>query len=301
MTHSQTSTRTVAVLGAGGTMGFPIARNIARAGMPVRAWNRSRGKAEPLTADGAVVTDTPAEAAQGASIVLTMLADGDSVLQAMDAEDGALPVMARRDDPDHPIWLQMSTIGEEATQRCAGLANRHGLGFVDAPVLGTRQPAEQRQLVILESGPEEARPRIQPVFDAIGYRTIRAGRAGAGTRLKLVTNSWVLAVVEAGAETIALAEGLGLDPSLFFQAIEGGALDLPYLRIKGRAIAKRDFAPAFRLTLAAKDAELVARSAGQHGLDLPLFDLIARRLREGTAEHGDKDFSATYLTSAPAP
>jgi 3-hydroxyisobutyrate dehydrogenase len=210
MTHSQTSTRTVAVLGAGGTMGFPIARNIARAGMPVRAWNRSRGKAEPLTADGAVVTDTPAEAAQGASIVLTMLADGDSVLQAMDAEDGALPVMARRDDPDHPIWLQMSTIGEEATQRCAGLANRHGLGFVDAPVLGTRQPAEQRQLVILESGPEEARPRIQPVFDAIGYRTIRAGRAGAGTRLKLVTNSWVLAVVEAGAETIALAEGTAL-------------------------------------------------------------------------------------------
>jgi 3-hydroxyisobutyrate dehydrogenase len=299
MTHSQTATETVAVLGAGGTMGFPIARNIARAGLPARAWNRSRGKAEPLTADGAVVTDTPAEAAQGASIVLTMLADGESVLQTMDAEDGALPVMARRDDPDHPIWLQMSTIGEEATERCAGLANRYGLGFVDAPVLGTRQPAEQRKLVIFESGPEEARPRVEPVFDAIGHRTIRAGQAGAGTRLKLVTNSWVLAVVEAGAETIALAEGLGLDPSLFFQALEGGALDLPYLRMKGQAIAKRDFDPAFRLTLAAKDAELVAQSAGQHGLDLPLFDLIARRLGEGTAEHGDKDFCATYLTSAP--
>jgi len=209
MKHSQTSTQTVAVLGAGGTMGFPMARNIARAGIPVRAWNRSRGKAEPLTAAGAVVTDTPAEAAQGASIVLTTLADGDSVLQALDAEDGALPVMARRDDPDHPIWLQMSTIGEEATQRCAGLANRHGLGFVDAPVLGTRQPAEQRQLVILESGPEEARPRVQPVFDAIGHRTIRAGQAGAGTRLKLVTNSWVLAVVEAGAETIGQGRGAG--------------------------------------------------------------------------------------------
>ncbi len=299
MRHSQTSTQTVAVLGAGGTMGFPIARNIARAGIPVRAWNRSRGKAEPLTADGAVVTDTPAEAAKGATIVLTMLADGDSVLQAMDAEDGALPVMARREDPDHPIWLQMSTIGDQATQRCAALANRHGLGFVDAPVLGTRQPAEQRQLVILESGPEEAWPRVQPVFDAIGHRTIRAGQAGAGSRLKLVTNSWVLAVVEAGAETIALAEGLGLDPSLFFEAIEGGALDLPYLRMKGQAIAKRDFRPAFRLALAAKDAGLVAQSAEQHGLDLPLFDLIARRLGQGTAEHGDKDFCATYLTSAP--
>jgi 3-hydroxyisobutyrate dehydrogenase len=306
MTHSQTpgersarATETVAVLGAGGTMGLAMARNIARAGLPVRAWNRSRGKAEPLAQDGAVVADTPGEAAEGATIVLTMLSDADAVISAMDSDDGALPVMARRDDPDHPVWLQMSTIGEEATQRCIGLANRHGIGFVDAPVLGTRRPAEQGKLVILESGTEETRPRVQPVFDAIGHRTIRAGQAGAGTRLKLVTNSWVLAVVEAGAETIALAEGLGLDPSLFFQAIEGGALDLPYLRTKGQAIAQRDFAPSFRLTLAAKDASLVRQSASQHGLDLPLLDLIARRLREGAAEHGDEDFSATYLTSAP--
>ena len=173
------------------------------------------------------------------------------------------------------------------------------MGFVDAPVLGTRQPAEQGQLVVLESGPEETRPRTHAVFEAIGHRTIRAGEAGAGTRLKLVTNSWVLAVVEAGAETIALAEGLGLDPSLFFQAVEGGALDLPYLRMKGQAIADRDFAPSFRLALAAKDASLVRESASQHGLDLPLLDLIARRLHQGAAEHGDEDFSATYLTSTP--
>ena len=306
MTHSQTpaersagASETVAVLGAGGTMGLAMARNITRAGIPVRAWNRSRDKAEPLVQDGAFLADTPGLAAEGATAVLTMLADADVVEGAMDSDDGALPVMARRDDSDHPIWLQMSTIGEEATQRCIGLANRYGVGFVDAPVLGTRQPAEQGKLVILESGPEQARPRVQPIFDAIGHRTIRAGQAGAGSRLKLVTNSWVLAVVEAGAETIALAEGLGLDPSLFFQAVEGGALDLPYLRIKGQAMAERDFAPSFRLSLAAKDASLVRESASQHGLDLPLLDLIARRLHQGAADHGDKDFSATYLTSAP--
>lgn len=298
MTNSQT-TEVVAVLGAGGAMGFAMARNIARAGLPVRAWNRSRAKAEPLAQDGAVITDTPAEAAEGATIVLTMLADAEAVVQSMDSDDGALPVMARRNDPDHPVWLQMSTIGEDATRRCIGLASNYGVGFVDAPVLGTRQPAEQGQLVVLESGPEEARPRTHAVFEAIGHRTIRAGEAGAGTRLKLVTNSWVLAVVEAGAETIALAEGLGLDPSLFFQAVEGGALDLPYLRMKGQAIADRDFAPSFRLALAAKDASLVRESASQHGLDLPLLDLIARRLHQGAAEHGDEDFSATYLTSTP--
>jgi 3-hydroxyisobutyrate dehydrogenase len=318
MTETQTArptdrglvTETIAVLGAGGTMGFPIARNIARAGLPTRVWNRTSERAEPLTADGAYLARTPADAARGAGIVITMLADGDAVIQAMDAPDGALRVLsgahqensAPPDDPygpHHGLWVQMSTIGLAATKRCAELANRAGVGFVDAPVLGTRQPAEEGKLVVLESGPEEARPRLAPVFDAIGQRTIRAGEAGAGTRLKLVTNSWVLAVVEAGAETIALAEGLDLDPGLFFKAIEGGSLDLPYLRMKGQAMMRRDFTPAFRLALAAKDAGLVRRAAQDHDLDLPLIEAIAGRLAEAAKEHGDQDFSATYLVSTP--
>lgn len=301
---------TVAVLGAGGTMGFPIARNIARAGLPVRAWNRSRARAGPLSEDGAYIADSPADAARGAGIVITMLADGDAVIGSMDGPDGALSVMPganqedgnRTDDPNgphHAIWLQMSTIGEAATTRCAELANRAGVGFVDAPVLGTREPAEQRKLVVLESGPEEARPRTQPLFDAISHRVIRLGEAGAGSRFKLVVNSWVLAVVEAGAETIALAEGLGLDPGLLFKALDGGTLDLPYLRIKGKAMLERDFTPAFRLTLAAKDAGLIRAATEARGLDLPVFDAIAQRLGDSAKEHGEKDFSATYLTSTP--
>ena len=290
---------TVAVLGAGGTMGFAMARNIARAGIAVRAWNRTRGRAEPLAADGAYIADTPADAAAGAGVVLTMLADADAVVTAMECDAGALPVMADSDQPEHPIWLQMSTIGEEATDWCVGLAGRYGVGFVDAPVLGTREPAEKGELVVLESGPEEARPRIQPVFDAVGHRTIRAGQAGAGTRLKLVTNSWVLAVVEAGAETVALAEGLGVDPALFFQAIEGGPLDLPYLRTKAEAMTSRDFTPSFRLKLAAKDAGLVTDAAWHHGLSLPVLEAIARRLSQAAAGHGDQDISATYLASLP--
>lgn len=290
---------TVAVLGAGGTMGFAMARNIARAGIGVRAWNRTGDKAGPLTADGAYLADTPADAAAGAGIVLSMLADADAVAAVMEGDDGALPVMADNGDQVRPIWLQMSTIGEDATDWCASLAHQYDVGFVDAPVLGTREPAEKGQLVVLESGAPEARCRVQPVFDAVGQRTIHAGPAGAGTRLKLVANSWVLAVVEAAAETVALAEGLGVDPALFFQAIEGGPLDLPYLRTKAQAMADRDFTPAFRLGLAAKDADLVADAAWQHGLELPLFDAIARRLGQATAEHGDEDVSATYLTSAP--
>ena len=302
-------TETVAVLGAGGIMGFPIARNIARAGFPVRGWNRTASKAEPLRTDGVHVAATPAEAARGAGIVITMLADFDAVAASMDGPDGALSVMPganhaegdRTDDPNgphHALWVQMSTIGEDGTRRCAELANGRGVGFVDAPVLGTRQPAEQGKLVVLESGPEEARPRLRPVFDAIAGKIIRAGEAGAGSRLKLVANSWVLAVVAAGAETIALAEGLGLDPALFFQAIEGGALDLPYLRMKGQAMTGRDFEPAFTLKLAAKDAGLVRDAGRDRGLDLPVAEAVAERLAAGAKIHPDLDFSATYLTTA---
>jgi 3-hydroxyisobutyrate dehydrogenase len=286
---------TVAVLGAGGTMGLPIARNLARAGLAVRAWNRTREKAEPLSQDGASVADSPAEAAAGASVILTMLADTGAVIDAMEGDDGALAAADKS-----TIWLQMSTIGEQGTERCIDLAGAHGVAFVDAPVLGTKQPAEQGELVVLASGPEDLRDRPKPIFDAIGKRTLWVGDAGQGTRLKLVTNSWVLVVVEGGAETIALAEGLGLDPALLFEALAGGALDLPYLKMKGTAIAERNFEPQFRLSLAAKDASLIEEAARRRNLDLPVLSQIRQRLEQGAREHGDEDMIATYLTSAPA-
>ena len=283
---------TIAVLGAGGMMGLPMARNLARAGFAVRAWNRTPAKAEPLREDGAEVFDSAAEAVQGAGVILTMLSDADAVLGTV---EGVLDAAG-----DRTIWLQMSTIGEAATERCAKLADEHGVTFVDAPVLGTRQPAEQGQLTVLASGPEGILDRLQPIFDAVGQRTIWVGEAGGGTRLKLVTNSWVVTVTEGAAETIALAEGLGVDPKLFLEAIEGGALDLPYLRIKGTAILERNFEPSFKLRLAAKDAALVEESCQRHGLDLPMLRAIRARLAEGVPEHGDEDMAATYLTSAPA-
>jgi 3-hydroxyisobutyrate dehydrogenase len=281
----------LAVLGAGSTMGLPMAGNIARSGAAVRGWNRTTEKATSLEDDGARLFDTPRDAGEGANVILTMLADADAVI---DAAEQALERAA-----GDAIWLQMSTIGEAGTDRCIELAQERSLTLFDAPVLGTKQPAEEGKLVILASGPDHARTRVQPIFDAIGQKTIWVGPAGAGTRLKMVANSWVLTVTEGTAETIALAEGLGLEPQLFLDAIEGGTLDLPYLRIKARAIMERSFDPSFRLTLAAKDARLIEESAHRHELDLPLFSTIRRRMAEGAKEHGDKDFCATYLTSAP--
>ena len=140
---------------------------------------------------------------------------------------------------------------------------------------------------------------VEPVFEAVGKKVMWVGEAGAGTRLKLVTNSWILAVVEGVAETIALAEGLDVDPKQFLETLSGGPLDLPYLQMKGKAIIEREFEPSFRLALAAKDAGLVEEAAERHGLDLPLVRTIRERMERGIPEHGDEDMSATYWTSAP--
>lgn len=283
---------TIVVLGAGSTMGFAMAQNMLKAGLRVRAWNRSPDKAQPLAQQGAEICQSPSQAVQGGGLIVTMLANADAVTETIesalgDAEDGA-------------AWVQMSTIGEEGIKRCIELAEQHDVAFLDAPVLGTKGPAEQGKLVILASGPNELRERVKPMFDAIGQKTMWIDEApGAGTRLKLVANSWVLTVTEGAAETIALAEGLDLEPSLLFEALDGGTLDLPYLRMKGTAMIERDFEPMFRLDLAAKDARLVADAAQRHHLQLPMLDAIARRMTEGAEEHGDKDMAATYLTSTP--
>jgi 3-hydroxyisobutyrate dehydrogenase len=290
-----TSKQTVAVLGAGGTMGLALARNLARDGFAVRAWNRSREKAEPLSQDGADVLDSPAEAVAGADVILTMLSDGDAVIAAMQGDGGALSA----DLPPQTIWLQMSTIGEAATDRCVELAREHGLALVDAPVLGTKEPAEQGKLVVLASGPEPTRDRVEPIFEVVAQRSMWVGEAGAGTRLKLVTNSWLVTVVEGCAESLALAEGFGLDPQLLLDAVQGGPLDLPYLQMKGKAMIERQFDPSFKLTLAAKDAALVDESARRHDLDLPLVKTIHERLAQAAREHGDEDVSATFWLSAP--
>jgi 3-hydroxyisobutyrate dehydrogenase len=289
-----TSKETVAVLGAGGTMGLAMARNLAHDGFAVRAWNRSRDKAEPLREDGAEVLDSPAEAVTGAGVILTMLADGDAVIEAMQGDHGALSAEL----PAQTIWLQMSTIGEAATDRCLEIAREHELEFVDAPVLGTKEPAEKGELVILASGPERARDRVEAIFAVVGQRSLWAGEAGAGTQLKLVTNSWLVTVVEGVAESLALAEGFGLDPELLLDAVEGGPLDLPYLQMKGKAMIERQFDPSFKLRLAAKDAALVEEAARRRDLDLPLVRTIRERLDQAAREHGDEDVSATFLLSA---
>jgi 3-hydroxyisobutyrate dehydrogenase len=277
----------VAVLGTG-IMGAAMARNLLAAGMKVSAWNRSREKAELLRQDGAEVADSPADAARGADFLLTMLADAD-VIEGAVAGD-VLSALA-----EGGVWLQMSTVGEEDTRRLAETANEHGVDFVDAPVLGTKQPAEQGQLIVLASGPEEARERSQPAFDAVGSKTVWLGEAGEGSRLKLVVNNWIVGLLGVLAETVSLANSIGVDPAAFLETIEGGPLGLPYAQLKGNMMIEEDFPTSFSARLARKDAGLVLATAEASDLEMPIARAVAARFDEAIqAGHGEEDMAALY-------
>jgi 3-hydroxyisobutyrate dehydrogenase len=284
---------TVSVLGTG-IMGAAMARNLARAGHTVRAWNRTRAKAEPLAADGAHIADSPAEAVQGADVVLTMLYDGPAALEVMREAAPALPSGA--------AWMQSTTAGIEAIGELADFARAHGLVFYDAPVLGTRQPAEAGRLTVLAAGPGEGRAAVTPVFDAVGARTVWTGEdgaAGSATRLKLVANSWVIAATAAAGEMLALSKALDVNPQSFFDLIDGGPLDMGYLRAKsGLVLDDRLSPPQFAVTTAAKDARLIVEAGERNGVRLDVAAASAERLERAAAQgHGDEDMVAAYFAS----
>jgi 3-hydroxyisobutyrate dehydrogenase len=280
----------VAVLGTG-IMGGPMAHNLLRAGHEVTVWNRTEQKAEPLEAAGARVAATPVDAVRDAEIVLTLLADAPAV-EATVIESGALDAM-----PQDGLWIQAGTIGVAATERLAQLAGERGITFIDAPVLGTKKPAEDAQLFMLASGPAEARARCRPVFDAISRGHVWLGEAGLGTRLKLVVNSWILCTIENLAETFVLAETLGIDPRSFLEAISGGGMDMPYAHLKGEAILNQEFPPSFPLAHARKDVALILDAAGE--VELPLVRATLQQFdRALELGHGDEDMSAVYHVSA---
>ena len=282
----------VALLGTG-IMGAAMARNLMGAGTEVRAWNRSKAKAELLAGDGATVFEDPAEAASGADFLLTMLPDAEVIEDVVGK--GVLPPLAAG-----AVWLQMSTVGEGGNERLARLAAENGVAYVDAPVLGTKAPAEQGQLIVLASGPEEVRGRCEPVFGAVGSRTVWLGEAGEGSRLKLVVNNWIVGLLGVLAETISFARATGVDPQKFLETIEGGPLGLPYAQMKGAMMIEEDFPTSFSAKLARKDAGLVLDAAEARGLDMTLVRAVAARFDEAIgAGHGEEDVAAVYEAAKP--
>lgn len=277
----------VALLGTG-TMGAAMARRMRAHGLAVRAWNRSRAKAQALEADGVEVTDSPRAAVEGADVIVTMLTDGAAVEAAMLGPEGGLAGAT-----PGCTWLQTSTVGIAACRRLAELATRSHLGFVDAPVSGSKEPAERGELVVLAGGAPELEARVKPVLEAIGRRTVWLGAVGAGTRAKLAMNAWVTGVVALLAETITLSEALDLDPRQFLDLLKGGPSDSPYAQLKGNAMLEGQFAPSFSLRLAHKDLRLIIEAGREAGASLPVLAAIEEKFDRAERQgHGDEDLAS---------
>jgi 3-hydroxyisobutyrate dehydrogenase len=246
----------VAVLGIG-AMGRGMATSALRAGIPTIVWNREPEATADLASFGAEVATIVADAARRAAIVVTMVTDTDAVI-SIARDQGMLAALA----PD-AIWAQMSTIGVAGIERVAALvdAERPDITLLDAPVSGSKDPAAQGQLTIFASGPDDARGRVARLFDALGQRTIWAGPVGAGSRLKVVNNTWLAFAAEAVAASVALARRLGLETETVVDALGGGPLVSPWQAAKLQRILKDDFSPQFALSLALKDVRLALEAA----------------------------------------
>jgi 3-hydroxyisobutyrate dehydrogenase len=247
----------VAILGIG-AMGHGMAASTLRAGIPTIVWDRRTGAAQDLVERGAQVAGSAADAARRAAIVVTMVTDADAVI-SIARDQGMLAALA-----PHAIWAQMSTIGVAGIDRVAALASdeRPDVMLLDAPVSGSRDPAERGELTIFASGPGEARPRVAALFGAVGQRTIWVGEAGAGTRLKLVNNTWLAFAAEAVASSVAMAHRLGLEAGTVLDVLGGGSLVSPWQAAKLQRIANGEFSAQFALSLALKDVHLALQAAG---------------------------------------
>ncbi|HTE70826.1 MAG TPA: NAD(P)-dependent oxidoreductase [Actinomycetes bacterium] len=253
---SATGQEPVAVLGIG-AMGHGMATSLLRAGIPTIVWNRRPAATRDLAGLGAEVAETVADAARRAAIVVTMVTDTDAVL-SIARDQGMLAALA-----PGAIWVQMSTIGVAGIERVAAMvaAERPDVTLLDAPVSGSKDPAAQGQLTIFASGPQQARSRVEPLFDALGQRTVWVGAVGAGSRLKLVNNTLVAFAAEGVATSVALAGRLGLETETVIEAVGGGPLVSPWQAAKLQRIAAGEFSAQFALSLALKDVHLALQAA----------------------------------------
>jgi 3-hydroxyisobutyrate dehydrogenase len=280
---------TVAVIGAG-IMGSAMARNLVAAGLTTRVWDRSASATGPLADAGAVVAASATDAVQGAGVVITMLPTADAV-ESVIFDGGVAEAFA-----DGCVWAQMGTIGVEATLRFKDLlaSRRPGVLFVDAPVSGSKGPAEQGQLLILASGPTAAADALRPVFEVIGRKTVWLGEVGKGSQVKLVVNAYMSILIEGVAETMELADRLGIGHEELADAIEGGPLDAPIADAKLHKIDRGDFTAEFPLEWALKDVDLAISAAD--GDTPPLLAALSRQWHAAVAAgHGRQDISAARL------
>ncbi|MBX6750833.1 MAG: NAD(P)-dependent oxidoreductase [Micromonosporaceae bacterium] len=282
----------VAVLGLG-AMGRRMAHRALRAGIPTIVWNRHQEATRDLAEAGAQVADTAADAALRAGIVVTMVSDAEAV-GSIAREQGLLAALR----PD-AIWAQMSSIGVAATDKLVDLVRtqRRDVTFIDAPVVGSREPAERGELLILASGPQAVGPRLNPLFNALGH-TIWVGPVGTGTRLKVVNNTWLAFASEAVVASLAVARRLGLSTEAVTNLFADNPVASPWQRAKLQRVSQGEYEPQFSLALALKDVRL-AQQVTDDDQFVALAGLAEEWQRAAWRGLGDQDLTVVHRTLEP--
>ncbi len=275
----------VGLLGVG-LMGSAMAHRLLERSFDVSVWDRTPDHAEALAARGARPVSRPEEVLAGAGCAITMLRDLDAVLEVVEP---LLPGW-----PRDTIWLQMSSVGVAEADRLVALARDAGVLLVDAPVSGSTGPAEHGELTILASGPEATRPRLEGVLGALGSRTLWVGEAGAGSRVKVVVNHWMIAATAVLAESVRLSEATGIGAGQLARVLEGGPLGMPYALAKLAEMREHRYPAGFPIRLALKDLRLAREAAQDAGLDAPMLDAALARYSRVPETRADDDLGAVY-------
>jgi len=276
-----------------GSMGLPIATNLAAAGVKLRVHNRTASKAAPLVANGATLADSPGDAAIAGGIVVTMLADDAAVESAVTGPAG----IAARLGPGG-IHVSMSTIAPATARQLASYHAEHGSIYVAAPVFGRPDAAAARQLLICTSGPAAAKERVRPVLEAVGRAIFDYGEdAGAANVAKLTGNFLIAAALEAMGEAFTMAEHNGLDRVKVAEMLGKTLFACPVYQRYGEMVAAKRHTPAgFTLVLGLKDVDLVLKTGGDARVPMPIASVLRDRFIAGIAHGRDQmDWSAIAL------
>lgn len=272
-----------------GIMGSALAANLIKAGFEVTVWNRTAAKCAPFDALGAHVVATPRETAEVSDIVFAMMATPSAVESVRDGVDGIIAGLKPGKG-----YVDMSTIDAETSMESARVTHEKGALFLEAPVAGSRKPAEEGLLTIMAAGDRVLYDRSLPALEKMGKKILFLGEVGNGSRLKLANNLVMGGMMAAFAEGLALASECGLDLSQLLEVLDAGALSNPMFRLKGAMIAENDcFPAAFPLKHMQKDLRLALRLAEQVGQPLFTTATVNELFKEAVSEGlGDDDFAA---------
>ncbi len=271
-----------------GIMGEPMAQNLLRTGNELRVWNRTSNKCDSLVEAGAIRCTSPQEVCAAADITFAMLADPAAAREVFFAPAGALAGLG----PGHD-YVDMSTVGPDTNRECAAAAAETGARYLEAPVSGTKKPAEDGTLVILAAGQKDLYTAAAPALDAMGKLSVYLGEVGQGARMKLVVNMIMGGMMTAFGEGLALAKRGGLEGETLLEVLAAGALANPMFAGKGPAVLKDEFAVAFPLKHMQKDLRLALALGDELGQPLPTAAAAnAAFIGARSAGMADLDFSA---------